>query len=110
MQDPTSLYHWYADLIQLRRTNAALREGEYVPLDSGNPKVLAFARKDKTGHGVLIVLNMSDAPQIATISGWPGQAPAFSKVVLAGPTTQAPSLGSPALEPFGVQLLGFDPR
>ncbi len=110
VQDPTSLYHWYADLIQLRRTNAALREGAYVALDSGNPKVLAFARKDKAGQGVLVVLNMSDTPQIANISGWQGQTPVFNKVVLARPAIQMPSLGNPTLEPFGVQILSFDPR
>ena len=105
--DPASLYHWYSTLIAMRRTNAALREGGYVPLDSGNPKVLAFARRDKTGRGVLVVLNMSDAQQSARITGWPGQTPQATRPILASPGVDSANLANPVLEPYAVQILGF---
>lgn len=106
-QDPTSLYRWYRSLLDLRHTNSALREGAYVPLQSGNPKVLAYARIDQAGHGALIVLNMSDAPQQAHISGWAGIAPTAAHTLLASPDVPVPSLSDPALAPYGVQVLGF---
>ena len=105
--DPASLYHWYSALIGLRHTNAALREGAYVPLESGNPAVLAYARQDKAGHGVLVVLNMSATRQVAHISGWPGRVPTLPLTLLASPAGQAPDLSNPALEAYAVQILGF---
>jgi alpha-glucosidase len=105
--DRASLYHWYHDLIGLRRTNPALREGAYVPLESGNPKVLAFARQDRRGRGVLVVLNMGDTVQQAHVTGWPGHAPVAPHTLLASPAIAAASLTDPALAPFGVQLIEF---
>lgn len=86
--DPGSMLHWYRALIALRRDNPAIRAGAYVPLQSGNPKVLAFARADKAGHGVLVVLNMSGEDQTTQITGWPGKPPVLGKDLLASPATQ----------------------
>lgn len=105
--DPGSLYSWYHDLIALRRTNPALRNGAYVPLESGNPKVLAFARQTAKGQGVLIVLNMSDAPQRVHIAGWPGRAPVAVRTVLASPAAAAPGLTDAQLAPFAVRLTAY---
>ena len=104
-RDPASLYHWYSALIAMRHSNSALRDGDYVPLDSGNPKVLAFARQTKVG-GVLVLLNMSDAPQQAHISGWPAGTPVMGNVLLASATSSTASL----LEPFGVRILNYAPH
>ena len=103
MADPASLYHWYKDLLALRHGNPALREGAYLPLESGNPKVLAFARRAKSGRGVLTLLNMSDAPQSAHVSGWPGKVPQLGRMLLASP---AASPDAP-LAPFAVQIVEF---
>ncbi len=108
--DPGSLWHWYRSLIALRHDNAAVRDGAYVPLDSGNPTVLAYARQDASGHGVLVVLNMSDAPQAARISGWVGAAPVPAHVMLASPLQPAPNIADPVLAPFAVQITAFNPR
>ena len=43
--DPNSVYSWYAQLMKLRRENAALRDGDYVSLDSGNKKCLPLGAK-----------------------------------------------------------------
>ncbi|HVN45740.1 MAG TPA: DUF3459 domain-containing protein, partial [Steroidobacteraceae bacterium] len=61
--DPESLLNWYRRLIALRRSNAALRDGRMVMLDRGNPKVLSYARVSDAGEAVIVVLNMSPAPQ-----------------------------------------------
>lgn len=73
--DKGSLYHWYQKLLQLRKSNPAVREGAYVPLESGNAQTLAYARRDAAGNGVLVLLNMSAQPQTLSITGWTGRAP-----------------------------------
>jgi alpha-glucosidase len=61
-KDPNSVLEFYKKVLQLRRTNPALRDGNYTPLNEGDANVLAYARMGQTG-GVVIVLNMSGAPQ-----------------------------------------------
>jgi alpha-glucosidase len=59
-QDPNSILSFYKRLLALRRSEPALREGLYLPLNQEDPYVLSFLRK-KPGKGdaVLVVLNMS---------------------------------------------------
>ncbi|GAC1674831.1 MAG: alpha-amylase family glycosyl hydrolase [Candidatus Acidiferrum sp.] len=58
--DPHSILSFYKRLLSLRRSEPALREGSYVPLDRDDPFVFAYLRK-KTGQerAILVVLNMS---------------------------------------------------
>jgi len=59
--DPGSLLNLYRRLIHLRRSDAALATGTLVPLDAGNPRVVAYLRR--TGSSVvLVVVNLSTAP------------------------------------------------
>lgn len=108
--DPNSLYHWYAALIDLRKTVPALRDGAYVPLESGNPAVLAFARQDRRGKGVLVLLNISAQPQVATVTGWHGAPPRSGRVLQSSPMTRASELHSPSLEPYAVRLISYSGR
>ncbi|MBE2269933.1 MAG: alpha-glucosidase C-terminal domain-containing protein [Anaerolinea sp.] len=59
--DPASLLSTYRDLIRLRNEHVALRQGEYIAVDSGSRAVYAFLRQhaDET---VLVVINLSDDP------------------------------------------------
>ncbi len=63
-QDPGSILSFYKRLIALRRSESALRDGRYVPLDRDDPFVFAYLRK-KPGKGdaILVVLNMSGEPR-----------------------------------------------
>jgi len=63
--DPQSLLNWYRRLIELRRGNAAMREGRTVMLDRGNAAVLTYARVADDGSAVFVALNMS--PRSRTI-------------------------------------------
>jgi alpha-glucosidase len=56
--DPNSILNFYRRLLQLRRDQPALRDGEYVALNPEDPNVFAFLRSFK-GEAVLVVLNMS---------------------------------------------------
>jgi alpha-glucosidase len=55
-KDPNSLLNFYKRLLSLRRTNAALRDGDYSALPSGGPDVLSFLRKAPGGEAVPVVL------------------------------------------------------
>jgi alpha-glucosidase len=61
---PNSILSFYKRLLSLRRTEPALRNGSYVPLDRENPFVLSYLRKDSgKGDAILVVLNMSAEPR-----------------------------------------------
>ena len=61
--DPASLLNWYRSLIALRRSNAALRSGRTVMLDTGNKDVLTYVRVAAPGEAVLVSLNMTPRTQ-----------------------------------------------
>ncbi|HEX4170601.1 MAG TPA: alpha-glucosidase [Bryobacteraceae bacterium] len=106
-KNPNSMYHWYAALLKLRHENAAFRDGDYVPLQSGNPKVFVFGRRTERNEWALIALNMSDAAQKTTVSGMPGEFPKLSRVLLASPATANPPASREfELAPFGVMIAG----
>lgn len=110
LHDPASMHAWYARLLALRKTEPALRDGQYVPLESGNADVVAFARRDATGAGVLVLLNMSDKAQKLAITGWPGAAPVAGSVLMAYPATTQVDIAQPELAPYATQVLRFSAR
>ena len=56
--DPDSILSLYRQLIALRNQHAALRVGEFVEVQAGNPAVFAMLRVSKD-EAVLIVVNLS---------------------------------------------------
>jgi alpha-glucosidase len=62
MQNPDSVLNYYKRVIELRRTNPALHEGNYVPMNEKDMNVLSYMREYK-GRRVLVALNMSGSPQ-----------------------------------------------
>jgi alpha-glucosidase len=61
-RDPQSILNWYKRLITLRRTNPALRDGNYITVNADDPNVLSFVRK-ASSKTVLVALNMSAKAQ-----------------------------------------------
>ena len=62
--EPNSLLNWHKQLIALRRTEPALRNGKMVMIDVNNPSVLSFIRQDATGKPSIVVsLNCTGQPQ-----------------------------------------------
>ena len=61
--DPRSLLNWYRSLISLRRSNAALRSGRAVMLDTDNKDVLSYVRVAASGEAVFVSLNMTARSQ-----------------------------------------------
>ena len=61
-KDPNSILNWYQKVISLRRSNPALLDGKYVPLNEDDKNVLAYLRSYKN-QNVLVLINMSDSQQ-----------------------------------------------
>jgi alpha-glucosidase len=59
-KDPDSLLWFYKKVLKLRRTNRALLDGSYVPLNENDQNVLSYLRAYKD-QMVLVALNMSGA-------------------------------------------------
>lgn len=99
--DPQSIYNWYAALVRLRRDEITMREGDYVPLESGNPNVYAFGRKTAGGDISLIAMNTSSKDQQVNITGF-GNWPGFRRVLIASPSTTPPHAAQFTIAPYGV--------
>jgi alpha-glucosidase len=102
--DSSSIYSWYSNLIRLRHENAALRDGVYVSLESGNRDVFAFGRKAGAKDLVLVVLNTSAREQQVEITGMPAGWPSFRKILMASPAADAPISQSFVVAPYGVLI------
>ena len=61
-KNPDSVLSFYKQVIHLRKTEPALLEGSYIPLNESDPKVMSYLRKSKDGT-ILVVLNFSAQPQ-----------------------------------------------
>ena len=65
-RDSDSQLDWFKQLIALRRTNAALRAGEMVMLDTTNSNVLSYERK-APGATVVIAMNFTAQPETISL-------------------------------------------
>jgi alpha-glucosidase len=67
--DPNSLLNWHQQLIAMRRSMPALRNGGIVMLDVTNPSVLSYLRTAPAGQpSVVVALNMTAQPQTISLS------------------------------------------
>jgi alpha-glucosidase len=66
---PDSLLNWYKQLIEMRATDPALREGSLTMLDRTNPNVLSYVRKGSAGSpSVVVALNFTAQPQTISLN------------------------------------------
>ncbi len=105
-RDPASILSWYRTLIRLRRNEPAFANGGYIPLDSGDPAIFAFARHDGAGHGALVLVNTAASARTAAPTGWVGAAPVYGRIIAASaPVDAALPL---IVAPFGVTVIALD--
>jgi alpha-amylase len=63
LEDPTSLLAHYRTLIHLRNSHVALRSGEYLPVETCAPSVLAFLRtSSQPAETTLVIINLGVDP------------------------------------------------
>jgi alpha-glucosidase len=102
-KDPNSILNLYKKVLALRHTNEALLEGNYVALNEEDPNVMSYLRSYK-GTGVLVVLNMSDAPRKTTFDlSKQGFGRSTLKTLIASPEASVKDNGV-SLEPFGLLI------
>ncbi len=108
-KDPGSILSFYKRLIALRRSEPALRDGRYVPLDRGDPFVLSFLRKKPgSSDAVLVVLNMSAESRTVKFDlAADGVKESSARLLIAAPETgQESTLAHFTIPAFGV-FVGF---
>jgi len=59
LADPNSVFHFYRELLDIRRGNESLIYGEYLDIDPEHNQVFAYTRSG-VGDTYLVALNMSD--------------------------------------------------
>jgi alpha-glucosidase len=104
-KDPTSILNYYRQLLMMRRTNKALMEGNYIPLNEDDPNVLCYVRSYK-GQNVVVALNMSGEARKTSLNlASKGVAAKSVKTLLS--SFAAPGMVNPdeiSLAPFGVWI------
>ncbi|HET7150486.1 MAG TPA: alpha-glucosidase [Candidatus Acidoferrum sp.] len=104
-RDPNSILSFYKQLLAMRESQPALREGTYVSLDRDDPYVLAYLRKNSgAGDSVLVVLNMSSEPHIVNLNlASLGFHAGSARTLLSSPEmSRDETLAHLAIPPFGV--------
>ena len=61
--DPHSVLSWYRTLAALRSRSEILRRGDYIPLLTEHPQILAF-RRSYQGAGLTVFANMTASPAV----------------------------------------------
>ncbi|MFC5862758.1 alpha-glucosidase [Acidicapsa dinghuensis] len=101
-KNPDSIYNTYKRLLALRKSEPALRTGEYQAIDENNQHVFSYLRKSQD-ETILIALNMS--AQKHTIDA--KEAGSTAEVLYRSPlgphglATETLDLNKVTLEPFG---------
>jgi alpha-glucosidase len=104
-KNPHSILNYYHRVLTLRHTDKALLHGDYVALNEDDPNVLSYLRQYKD-EAVLVVLNMSNAPQEALFDlSKQGFANAKMETLLAN-KANASAKGAEriSLEPYGAYI------
>ena len=111
-RDPDSILNFYKRLLALRQSDAALRDGSYVPLNRDDPRVLSFLRKNPaSGASILVALNMTaDSATVGFELSPEGILSKTARPVLTAPLdlkSETP-LGSITIPPFGVFIAAVE--
>jgi glycosidase len=105
-EKPDSIFNTYKQLLALRKSDSALRDGSYEAVDVKDEHVFTFLRHVHTGtedETVVVALNMSAQPRtIAVRASGAGTVLFRSPLPSANTRSDKLSLNRLVLEPFGV--------
>ena len=104
--DFDSMLNWYKQLIELRRTNPAIREGRQVMLNTSDNNVLMWLRQAAGQPPVVVACNFTAQPQkISFDLSAQGITGRNAKTLMKTPgSSDPPSLDAVELPPFGVYI------
>ena len=104
-KQPDSMLDWYKALIELKKTNDVLANGEETMLDAGNDKVLSWVRQSSDGKQVVVSCNFTADPQTVNLTADGKLKGTHAKTLLKSPEEAEPaSLDAVQLVPFGVYI------
>jgi alpha-glucosidase len=106
VSDYDSLLNWYKQLTELRRANPVVKSGKNVMLNTGDAKVLAWARQVEGQPTVVVACNFTAEPQkfAFDLSGT-GVTSKQAKTLMKTPGSSDPaSLDEVNLLPYGVYV------
>jgi alpha-glucosidase len=99
LKDPNSVLSFYKNVLALRRTNEALLDGSYIPLNEDDQNVLSYLRLYKD-QAVLVALNMSGMDQKVTFDFASHGFVSTNALIETGKSTASGKVVN--LEPYGV--------
>ncbi len=105
-KEPDSLLHWYQQLIALKRSDAALHDGDEVMLNKNDEHVLSWMRKAPDGEVVVVTCNFTAQPQTVSLdlSAQGVQRTHATTLMKTLGGADPESLHSVALGPYGVYI------
>jgi alpha-glucosidase len=71
-KDSGSILNYYKALLRLRKTDPALRDGDFALLNEDDPNVLSFVRRAPGGEAAIVILNCTPQPHAAAVRGLAG--------------------------------------
>ena len=104
--DYDSMLNWYKQLIELRRTNPAIRDGQHVMLNTTDNNVLTWLRQAPGQPAVVVACNFTAQPQKVSFDlSAQGITSKNAKTLMKTPGSSDPaSLDNVQLPPFGVYI------
>ena len=61
--EPSSMLHWYQQIIALKKQNPALHNGSEIMLNTSDDHVLSWLRKASDGEAVVVACNLTPQPR-----------------------------------------------
>ncbi len=106
VMDFDSILNWYKQLIEVRRSNSALRDGKNIMLNTSDNNVLAWLRQTPGQPAVVVACNFTAQPQKVSFDlSSRGIASKQAKTLMKTPGSSDPSsLDNVQLPPFGVYM------
>lgn len=101
-----SMLNFYREALQVRRENARLVSGEYVPLENREPGLFTFLRRTpETGESVLVALNLDQQAHAVQLP----DPPTRLVPLLHSGVPPEHGVSETALPPFGYLVAALDP-
>jgi alpha-glucosidase len=89
-KDPNSQLEWFKQIIALRRTTPALRDGKQTMLNPADPNVLSYVRTTGSGPAVVVAMNFTAESRTITLD--------LSAAGVTGTTVTTLATDAPSLE------------
>ncbi len=104
--EPSSMLHWYQQIIALKKQDPALRDGAETMVNTGDQHVLSWLRRATNGEDAIVACNLTDQPQTISfdLSAQGIRNTRLTTLMKTPGATDPTSLRSIQLGPYGVYI------